>query len=76
VLEEQFVSANWTSFYPDAQEAIPLNAPKPLGNEVLISCFTDADHAGNRITQRSHTGIIISSAIEPPFYGTLRDRIL
>ena len=24
-----------------------------------MSCFTDADHAGCRITRRSHTGILI-----------------
>jgi hypothetical protein len=24
-----------------------------------MSCFVDADHAGNRVTRRSHTGIII-----------------
>jgi hypothetical protein len=25
----------------------------------VVSCFVDADHAGCRITRRSHTGIII-----------------
>jgi hypothetical protein len=27
--------------------AIPSNAPKPIGNLVQINCFVDADHAGN-----------------------------
>ncbi len=40
-------------------ESIPLNAPEPRGNPMLMSCFVDADHAGNKITRRSHTGIII-----------------
>ncbi len=53
--ETQFVVADWSSFYPDAQEAIP----EPRGNSFLISCFVDADHAGNLATRRSHTGIII-----------------
>jgi hypothetical protein len=57
--EQQFLKVDWTDFYPDAQESIPLNAPTPRGNEILISCFVDADHAGNRVTRRSHTGIII-----------------
>ena len=26
---------------------------------MLISCFVDADHAGNLVTRRSHTGILI-----------------
>jgi len=33
--------------------------PEARGNPVQINCFTDADHAGNRITRRSRTGIII-----------------
>jgi hypothetical protein len=33
--------------------------PKPLGKPVCISCFVDANHAGNVITCRSHTGILI-----------------
>lgn len=46
-------------FYPDEEEAIPPNAPEPLGNELLISCFVDIDHASNCTTRKSHTGIII-----------------
>ena len=33
--------------------------PEPLGNPVNITCFVDADHAGNKVTRRSHTGILI-----------------
>jgi hypothetical protein len=33
--------------------------PEPLGKSVDISCFVDANHAGNVITRRSHTGILI-----------------
>ena len=33
--------------------------PEPRGNEVEIHCFVDADHAGDRVTRRSQTGIII-----------------
>jgi hypothetical protein len=38
---------------------IPPNAPEPRGNPIMISCFVDADHAGNLVTRRSHSGIII-----------------
>ena len=38
---------------------IPGHAPKPHGNVVSTHCFVDADHAGNRITRRSQTGILI-----------------
>jgi hypothetical protein len=55
----RFPTVDWRDFYPDAQEAIPVNAPEPLGNDVVVSCFVDADHAGNQVTHRSHTGIVI-----------------
>ena len=49
----------WTDFYTDAAEPIPMNAPKPRGLSVKVSCYVDADHAGNRMTRRSHSGILI-----------------
>lgn len=57
--ESRFPKVDWKAFYPDAQEAIPSNAPEPLGKLVVLSCFVDADHAGNKVTRRSHTGIIL-----------------
>ena len=33
--------------------------PDPRGNPVSIYAFVDANHAGNVVTRRSHTGIII-----------------
>jgi len=33
--------------------------PKPRGHLVIISAFVDANHAGNIVTWRSHTGIFI-----------------
>jgi hypothetical protein len=46
-------------FYGDAEGEIPLDMPKALGGSVRIYCFVDADHAGDKLTRRSHTGIII-----------------
>jgi hypothetical protein len=54
-----FNKCDWAEFYPDAAEAIPSDAPEPRGKSVKMSCFVDADHAGCRVTRRSHTGIII-----------------
>lgn len=45
--------------YPDATEDIPKNAPSPKGKGVTITAFVDSDHAGDKITRRSRTGIII-----------------
>jgi hypothetical protein len=50
---------DWTEFYGDVEEELPPKMPGPLGRPVLISAFVDSDHAGNKVTRRSHTGIII-----------------
>ena len=45
--------------YQDAAEETPVNAPEPRGKCVQINCYVDADHAGNRVTRRSQTGILM-----------------
>ena len=45
--------------YRDAAEDITKNAPRPRGKPVQISCFVDSDHAGDRITRRSRTGLLV-----------------
>jgi hypothetical protein len=57
--ESEFNEYDWTDFYKDAKELIPLNAPEPRGNAVQMNVFVDADHASNRVNRRSHTGILI-----------------
>ena len=57
--ESAFNQCDWSEFYPEAQEAIPLNMPEPKGNSVNITVFVDADHAGDRATCCSFTGILI-----------------
>lgn len=57
--ESSFAQYDWTEFYGDVKEEDPPNMPEPLGNPVTISCFVDANHAGNKVTRRSHTGIIL-----------------
>ena len=52
-------------FNPDAEEAILSNAPEPRGKVVQINCFIDADHAGNFITRKSQTGILIYLNMAP-----------
>jgi hypothetical protein len=57
--ESKFKDCDWKEYYPGAKEAIPPNMPKPRGKPVSTTCFVDADHAGCRLTRRSHSGIII-----------------
>jgi hypothetical protein len=49
--------ADWTDFYGDVKEPIPPNAPEPRGNVVEMIAFVDADHAGDRVTRCSQTGV-------------------
>ena len=50
---------DWTSFYADAEEELPPQMPEPLGHPVNIYTFVDANHAGNVITQPSHTSVLL-----------------
>ena len=55
----QFHRFDWQDFYKGVKEAIPPNMPKPCGNSISTHFFVDANHAGNKVTCRSQTGIII-----------------
>jgi len=57
--QASFTDYHWKEFYLDAKESVPPNAPDPRGNPVQINAFVDADRAGNQVTRRSHTGILI-----------------
>ena len=57
--EGAFTVCDWSEFYPDAAEAIPHDVPMEHGNAVVTSGFVDADHAGCKVTRRSHTGVIL-----------------
>lgn len=57
--QASFCEYDWKEFNHDAKEPIPPNAPEPRRNPVQINAFVDADHAGDRVTRRSHTGILI-----------------
>jgi hypothetical protein len=51
--------ADWKEFYGDVEEEVPPNMPEPRGHSVTTSAFVDANHAGNVVTRRSHTGIFL-----------------
>ena len=57
--ESVFAECAWKEYYPGAAEAIPPNMPEPRGKAVVTTCFVDADHAGCRLTRRSHSGVLI-----------------
>jgi hypothetical protein len=59
IIESRFPRHDWTEFYGDVHEAIPENMPQPCSREVEIRMMCNSDHAGNKLTQRSRTGILI-----------------
>ena len=50
---------DWADFYPDAKEVIPPDLPEPRGKPVQITEFVDSDHAGDEVSRRSRTGVLI-----------------
>ena len=57
--ESWFTTYDWFDFYRDAKEAIPPNMPEARGRDVTITCFVDANHAGNVRDRKSQTGVLI-----------------
>ena len=53
------------SIYHDACEDVPENAPEPRGRPLQLNVYCDSDHATNKITRRSHTGILIFANMAP-----------
>ena len=51
--------ADWSRYYPNVKEAIPLNAPKPLGMAMQMTCYINSDHAGDIVMRWSRTGILL-----------------
>ena len=49
-----------------------MNMPEPRGKPIQINCFVDADHAGNKVTRQSHTGIIIYGNMAPIYWFSNR----
>ena len=45
--------------YQDAVEEVPLNAPEPRGKSVQTNVYSDSDHAGDKVTRHSQTGIMV-----------------
>ena len=50
---------NWHDLYPDAIAKTPPDAPAPRGNPMRITLFVDADHARDKVTCQSVSGILL-----------------
>ena len=65
---DTFLNHDWTKFYGDAKEAMPPDMPEPLGKEVIMRCFVDADHSGKKLTRHSRSRFIIFLRMAPIYY--------
>ena len=50
---------DWVEFYPDAEESTPTERPEPKGGLCTLTCYVDADHARDKLTRWSVTGILV-----------------
>jgi hypothetical protein len=71
-----FIEHDWSEFYGDVEEEMPPKMPEPLGSPVTISVFVDANHAGNVVTRRSHTGILIYLQNTPILWHSRRQNTI
>lgn len=71
-LADEDLSSTMKSQYPDSEEPTDPSAPKPLFNELTITAFVDSDHAHDKLTRRSITGLVIFLGRTPIFYQAKR----
>jgi hypothetical protein len=60
------------SMYPDAFEEIDANLPEAMFDELAITAFVDSDHAHDKVTRRSVTGLLILVGRTPVFFSSKR----
>jgi hypothetical protein len=65
IIEDTFVKVDWKSMSGDVNEALPPDAPAPLGKEVDLLLYVDSDQAGEKFTRRSRTGFVIYLNMAP-----------
>ena len=54
-----FPKRDWDHFYGNVKEILPPDMPEPLGYEVILRLYVDADYAGDNVNRRSRTGFFI-----------------
>lgn len=58
--------------YVNTVEDLPTNTPESRGRPIQINFFVDFDHAGDRMTRRSQTGIVIYCNSAPIYWYAKR----
>ena len=50
---------DWKDFYGDVKELIPPDLPEARGKPIQTTAHADSDHAGDLVSRRSRTGVIV-----------------
>ena len=56
---DSFPQFDWTAFYGDVEEAIPVDMSELLGKDVDVRMMCDSDHAVDKGTRCSCSGFLI-----------------
>ena len=59
IINDRFKLYDWIDFYKHPKEDIPSNIPEPMRYSISTLAFEDTDLAGDKLTRRSQTGILI-----------------
>ena len=70
--EWAFKEYDWYDFYVDAKEQLPSDMQPPRGRPVSTHCFVDSDQAGDKVTRRSQSGILIFLNLAPIIWYSKR----
>ena len=62
----------WKEHYPDAEEEIPMDAPKAKMRELNLTCYVDANHANDKISRKSISGYILIINSAPIMWSSKR----
>ena len=76
ISKDRFHKFDWEDFYRDSKEAIPDDMPKPRGKIMTMHCFVDANHAAEKVTMRSQTGILIFCNRAPIIWFSKRQNLV
>jgi hypothetical protein len=60
------------AMYPDAFEEVDANVPEAKFDELAVTVFVDSDHAHDKVTRRSVTGLLILVGRTPIFFSSKR----
>jgi len=67
-----FPRHDWQNFYEASEEEMPYNMPLPLGKEMIIVVYVDADLAGDRLSRKSRTKFIVFLNQTPIYWYSKR----